>query len=265
MAVVFLIGGTGNQLFQYATAGPNDVFSTWFISPLFRRFMNWTPHEQLVAYPPVKSYLAAIALLVLALDLVATGLFTVSFFSSLDTRKTKAKPILFEFVRLGYFQHERQIRTLEPVAKQIGSRAKKGLIVIHVRGGDILELERLGMNNYGLLTTKYYLDALSRGIEYLQSKDRSEISVQVLTDDAEYAKSFDFPMDHCVDFSIKQCSLREMMSEAIGAEYFVSSNSSLAYWVIRLRDDLNCVAPRPFQKFKDYEFADGVVRLGVNY
>ena len=101
MQVTFLIGGTGNQLFQYASAPPDAVMSTFFLQPGVRSVLGWTQHEQFIQYEEPSIIELILALGVLGFDLILAKLAKISLFTELDTRRLKARAKIKPMVRLG--------------------------------------------------------------------------------------------------------------------------------------------------------------------
>jgi hypothetical protein len=262
MSIVFLIGGTGNQLFQYAASSPDDRMSTLFLKPVIRRILGWTQHEQALRYEEARIVYQAFALVVLVLDLVLVKLTGRCLFTSLDARRLKASPVLVELVRLGYFQKDPERRSLESLAHQIAPVAQEGLIVLHIRGGDLLKIERAGNNVYGLLSRDYYLEGLA---EALRELHQTSVRVRVLTDDPEYASTFDLLIDGVPEPEILCSTLMETLEQATGADWFISSNSTMSYWIVRLRGGVRSIAPKPFQKRQDYDLPDETRLLKVDF
>ncbi len=262
MAVTFLIGGTGNQFFQFATSSAKDKFSTLFLSSAVRKLLGWTQHEQLLRYPGPGPVQYILALLALSLDSVLLKTARVSLFTTFETRGVHATPKITEVARIGYFQSAPERRDVAELASQLAPTQHKGRIVVHVRGGDLLALERAGKTTYGILPDSYF----RAGIETaLKAADlQKTVQLLVLTDDVEYARTLDFSVPGAPEADIQTTSLQDTLSASIGADWFVSSNSTMSYWIVRLRGGAKCVTPKPFQQGQDYAFSDKTVRLDVS-
>ena len=265
MAIVFLIGGTGNQFFQYAASAPEDVFSGFFLDPAVRRAFKWTHHEQALSFPWAPQSLQVLALIILALDVMLARLFGFSLFSTLDTRSLKMLPCIAELNRFGYFQGNPERRDFTELARQISPTVRKGRIVLHIRGGDLVTIEREGRNVYGMLGCKYFIDALQKAKEIISADGTREITRLVVTDDPDYAASLNLESDVMEPVSIVSPPLGETLAVAVGADWFVASNSTMSYWIVRLRGGKNCIAPEPFQKRRDYDLPDKTTRLAVEF
>jgi len=264
MSVVFLIGGTGNQLFTYASCQPRDKFSTVFLSPLMRKLLNWTQHEQILTYQKPKFITQALALLVLCVDVVIAKSAGKSLLTTFDTRQIKTEPMLWEFCRLGYFQQSPEKRAITPITKQFKARKQRGQIVIHVRGGDLLAQEKTGQKAYGILGAAYYRTAILNAVTAIEKDGQSVEKLLVLTDDPSYAASLDLNAPRIPTPEIKTFALSTTISIAVGAHWFISSSSTLSYWMIRMRHGVNSVAPSPFQLRHDYPALENCIRLELD-
>lgn len=265
MAVVFLIGGTGNQLFQYAASAPTDRFSGIFLQSNVRRLLKWTDHEQAIDFPMAPWPRQVLSLVALLLDLMLARFFRLSLFTAFDARKYKMTPRLVELNRFGYFQNAPERRELADIALQISPEVHKGRIVIHVRGGDLLEIERAGKNVYGLLDRTYFLDGITQARTALMAVGNSDATLLVVTDDPQYAASLKLGLAGGDDAEIVSPPLGETLALAVGADWFVASNSTLSYWIVRLRGGKRSIAPQPFQKRKDFILPTETARVAVDF
>ena len=265
MAVVFLIGGTGNQLFQFATSSPNDRFSTFFLKHSVREALGWTDHEQFLTYDEVGLMSQVGALVVLALDIALAKLFGRTFFSALDAKRLRGAPIFTELVRFGYFQTAPERRDLEPIARQIAPLIQVGCVVLHIRGGDLLQLELAGNNVYGLLGAEYYRESIAATLEDMERRGENIRRILILTDDPDYAATFDLSIKGAPRAEVVRTSLKETLALATGADWFISSNSTLSNWIVRLRKGFHSIAPSPFQKRNDIDLPSETCRILVDY
>lgn len=265
MAVVFLIGGTGNQLFSYAASEVDDPVSTLLLRKDVRQILGWTQHEQVLqfAHPALLEHFCALT--VLCLDLILAKFFRLTLFTELDTQRLKISPRLKTLARLGYFQIAPERRSLSPLARQIAPVTEPGLIALHIRGGDLLELERAGKNVYGLLDSTYFNASIHVACVSMAREGRTPTRLLVLTDDPKFAASMDFSAYGVPKAEIQHAPLSETLARAVGAEWYISSNSTLSYWIVRLRDGQRSIAPQPFQKRYDYDLPIATQRLAVTY
>ena len=261
MAIVFLIGGTGNQLFQYAAAAPKDRFSTVFLKPAVRRVFKFTDHPTIFRFPRANLLLEMMAVLVLGLDLVASKLARRTLFTELDLRSAKYQPRLACLVRAGYFQTAPMVRDVAELTTSLPSPdpAFAARTCIHIRGGDLLHERDLENPVYGVLPVDYYREALAR-----VAPDGGP--VHVFTDDLDHARSICDEIDPSMQVTLDNGALHEMFINATHASVFVGSNSTLSYWILQLRGDQGgSVAPKPFQNRRDMPFGADVTRLPVCY
>ncbi|MEL7199440.1 MAG: hypothetical protein AAGL10_14105 [Pseudomonadota bacterium] len=265
MQITFLIGGTGNQFFQFATSRPDAKMSTVFLQQSVRKILGWTQHEQVINYDGAGLFKTALAFAILGFDIALAKIAKVSLFTEFDTRGLKLEPKISPIVRLGYFQEAQVTRSLAEIGRQIAPTPQQGLLAMHVRGGDLLRLEQAGKNEYGMLDNSYYRSGIEKVRDKLASEDRNAAEVLVLTDDPEYAATQNFSIDGMPEPVIKRVPLKETLALAVGAEWFISSNSTMSYWIIQLREGQRTFAPQPFQKRRDYDVHTAAQRVRFEY
>lgn len=265
VSVVFLIGGTGNQLFQYAASAPTDKFSCFFLQAPVRQILKWSDHEQVITFPTAPWYSQGLSLIVLFLDLMLARLFHISLFTTLDLQHCKIAPRLGELCRYGYFQNSPERRDLSEIAAQISPEIQKNRIAVHVRGGDLLQIEKAGQNIYGMLGRDYFLDSLNQAKSALLEEHTGNFNLVIVTDDPDYAGTLKLGLPETGPVEIMNLSLGDTLAIALGADWFVASNSTLSYWIVRLRSGHRSIAPRPFQKRRDYILPDKTTRISVDF
>ena len=249
VATVFLIGGTGNQLFQYSRSKGQDRFSYAFLDGLLPKILGWTRHERLFDFPKASLLSEIAAIIIVPCDLLLGKLFGRTLLTSLDLKVVRAEPLLTRAYGLGYFQRQTASRNVMELANQLAGgevSEKSGRhVCMHVRGGDVLAMEAAGENPYGVLKTRYYREALS-GLQ-----PGSEITV--FTNDERYAKQIiDSLADLRLRFEVDDGDLASMVSGCLKAEIFVASNSTLSYWIAELRGPgKTTYSPQPFTKSLD--------------
>lgn len=263
MAIVYLSGGTGNHLFQFTRAQPEDRFSYAFISPVMNKVLGWTQHERLFDFPKASVLAQVFGLLVLAFDLPLAKLTGRSLFSKLDLRALKAEPLITRLVQFGYFQKLPATRDVQELSEQIDSwKIKEGAghqCAIHIRGGDVLALQASGRNSYGVLAPDYFEQSIvSLG---------RPAKVTIYTNDRDYAEAMIEQIGLSeVQFTIDTGSLDEMIAGCCAADGFVACNSTLSYWVLQLRGaERPSVAPDPFTKDLDIDLPPYVEGIPVVY
>lgn len=233
--VVFLLGGTGNQLFQISTSAEHAVFSPFFLRGIVRRILGWTDHEQIISPPQSNFFLTGFALLILAIDVLAYQVLGRTFRTDLNTRRITCLSRSTAWVRLGYFHHLPQIRSIEDIVS-VSDGAASYDVAIHYRGGDIIETRAQGVNDYGILSAGYYAQ-----IETLKAG-----SVVVLTDDTAAAQAHFKYLDFCARATFLKVDLKETLQIALNAGAFVSCPSTLSYWICQLRGGKGCIVQTPF-------------------
>lgn len=244
MALVFLVGGTGNQLFQYSRSSRTDQFSTVFLKGLLPRVLGWSRHEIFFRFDEAADWKVAAALCVLPFELALARILKRTIASSIDLKFAKGRPLLSPRIKIGYFQDQSPLRDVGELRGQLASTHDAAPnVAMHVRGGDVLRLEEMGNNPYGVLTADYYRSALAR-------LGGSAHTVSIFTDDPEHAEQVIGQLeDSGHTFRIETADLKEMMSRCLSAEYFVSSNSTLSYWIVEMRGAARrSVCPVPFTR-----------------
>jgi len=267
VTVIFLIGGIGNQLFQFADSEAGDRFSVIFTSKPVRWALGWTQHEQFFRFKAPSLSMHALALSVLALDfglVFATGR---SLFTEFDLRSIKAKARLQRLVKMGYAQDAPGSRDLGPIVSQIGRRADLGpcSVVLHIRGGDLAKLEAQGYNTYGMLRADYYQAALSWAKANLKAKGQRIKRAIIITDDPDHAAAIAANLSSDIDLEIAQIPLVDTFRTALSAEYYLSSNSTMSYWILLMRKGVKSVAPYPFMKRGDMHLPEATERVPASY
>lgn len=261
MSVVFLIGGTGNQLFQYASAGSSDRFSTFFLRSDVRRIFKFTDHEQLFDFPRPAVGAEMVALFILLFDWALFKIFRRTLLSTFDLRGNKiSTPMLAQKVRLGYFQKDKIRRDVSQLLPQLraGLKSEQARCCIHIRGGDLKQSYQDADTPYGYLPPEYYRKALEG------FKITGEVGVY--TDDIEFAQQICTQVPLQCTFQYHTGTLEEMILATSQAEHFISCNSTLSYWIVMLRGTtLASAAPRPFQRRFDMPLSDTVLRIEMAY
>ena len=246
MAVVFLIGGTGNQLFQYATSAPADRFSALFLRPGVCRLLGWTPHDRAFGFPAAPGWAVAGALLLLLLDLALARTLRLSLFTDFDNRLANCQPRLRRLLAFGYFQKRPRTRDTAWIRAEIAPPPPP-ILPIHIRGGDLRTADRMATHRYGVLPDSYYSRILQQAAADGALEGLTE--AQVFTDDPAHARRIMEGLALPLPCRIEAGPLDEMLRRCLGAEVFVASNSTLAWWIVELRGpQASSYAPRPFHR-----------------
>ena len=157
----------------------------------------------------------------------------------------------------GYFQHWKYVEDawslIGPELKQcfISLKSHSDILhvqeretVIHIRGGDFKE----HIDSFGALGADYYLRALD-----IISKNSIKIeSVLVLTDDVEFTESM-MPKLNLSKYLIlgpDECSAWEALLLMSEAKHLVTANSTLSWWGAFLahKSGSICVTPNPWHR-----------------
>src|SRR5690606_29426467 len=95
--------------------------------------------------------------------------------------------------------------------------------------------------------------------QVLSERPQIKRLVRVFTNDVDHARSVCSKINGQWEYFFDDGPLERMITESVAAEYFVSSNRTLAFWICRLREAKDrTMAPLPFNK-------KGVLALGREY
>lgn len=148
----------------------------------------------------------------------------------------------------GYFQSPARVREVLPELRQAMAGSipaiKPGKVGIHVRRGDYL-------GNPMLLSPDYYRQALSSLIER-RGLSTEHLTITVFSDDPEWCAkemSFDTP----VTYSPPRDTLADF-SSLMECEYLVLSRSTFSWWAAVLPDrpEANVISPYPYTPEPDW-------------
>jgi len=198
---------------------------------------------------------------VVAVDFLLISSIGISLFTEFDTRGIKARPRLGTLAKIGYFQEMPMRRSLAPLVAQIVAAPGRGVIAIHVRGGDLLS--PAGRATYGIPSDAYYRAGVEIAVAEITQNGGKVEQVIVLTDDPEHAATLDLAVAGAPTPDIMHCELSDTLARALGACWFVSSNSTLAYWIVHFRQGLRCIAPVPFQERRDFRLPAAARRIAL--
>ena len=260
MAVVFLVGGTGNQFFQYAASSEGDTFSTLFLSKAACRLLGWQHHRQLLAFPKPGPAKHAAAILMLCLDLVLVRLGRSPLFTDFDLRSVTRAPKYRHRISMGYFLHRPFNRDIAPLRRQFrrDPDAAPLPVAVHIRGGDALKAHSEGWQLYGKLRPAYFRRALKRAFRTGQPPPK----VTFFTDDPEYCRNVIERIDLNIDYEIDLSGHDVMIQGCLAADTFVACNSSLSWWIVQLRGfGRHSIVPTPFMRHGNLaapEFAEAL-------
>ena len=184
--ILFLLGGSGNIFFQIANLENKKCdyrVSDLFLYPSVRRVLGHTNHRNIhreMFKIDRESRLTNILLPVLLFDVLFSKIFGYCFFSNIDLRFCKGKPVVYSFIYFGYFQNDASLADIRNCKEKIinykNSDYDLNKVVVHIRGGDFL-------TNKCVLGREYYESAVKAVKE--RSQDRLEFVV--VTDDVKWS------------------------------------------------------------------------------
>ena len=122
-------------------------------------------------------------------------------------------------------------------------------------------LKIAGGGVYGILGENYYKKSILRINELGAQID----NISIITDDKEYANSFNLSAKGVEKPNIICCNLSDTLAIAVGADWFISSNSTLSYWIVKLKGGTGCVVPEPFQKVSDFSLPEKCMRVPAEF
>lgn len=256
--MIFLIGGTGNQIFQLRSQF--DVYSCFFLKPSITGLLGWSKHPYVLKGLRSPSFLWVFTcLLFLVIDLAMLWLGCKPIFGQIDLRHAKGEGRL-KIYAIGYFQSNDKLNdfraSILSESFNFNDQAENVPVVFHIRGGDVLSLGNIGKNAYGVLPPTYYYEALS-------NLSDTEISdAYIITNDSAYAKSI-----FGSAAKIAGGTLIEDFRLGVFSSRYISSSSTLSFWIVRCREyrKLKSVVPYPFSKSHHFSFASETKQLNVSY
>lgn len=187
------------------------------------------------------------------IDIIFFFLFKVTLFTEFQVRKIVSIPKVFNVCSVGYFQSFNFFEELEDKLDKIlnGLRIEpiENYVCLHLRGGDFLSNKATA--EFGKLSENYYKQSLGYGTQSARSVNSR--SLVILTNDKNHAKKFFISEDKK---KIIAGDLEEFFSYALGARIFISSNSTLSYFIVLLRNraKMTSIVPSPFQLNKNFKF-----------
>ncbi|MEL7310269.1 MAG: hypothetical protein AAFN07_02050 [Pseudomonadota bacterium] len=240
----FLIGGTGNQLFQLARATKDDRISGLFLTGPLRRVLGHTDHETIL--PNLLGVSLATPFLnfvLLFLDLFLARVLGRSLFTDFDIRRFKMDASVKSLNALGYFQDRIDLDAhwLRAVGDALQDSAEHApQLAVHFRGGDFLSPANA---SFGILDRSYYSEAIGLAIQSEPTR-----SITVFTNDDESARRFfsDVVFSE-YEFTFVMEPLEATLRSLVASSVFVASNSTLSYCVTAFRgNDRPSIRPTPY-------------------
>lgn len=255
--IIFLIGGTGNQFFQLGRYGVTSVlYCDIFLKPFFSRIMGFTLHERFFDNNEYYTRFSYFHTLILFFDLLLFKVIKKTLFTQLNINFGKSSPLIKLFYVLDYCVGIQPSHDLSFLFDSLNNTLSNKCI-LHIRGGDLIR-SKTALAKYGKLTLDYYRSALDK----LTTEELNK--VYVYTDDPEYAQTLlnDYEL---LEYEIVSVSLKDTIKDILLCEYFISSNSTLSFWLVNLRKDKYSIVPEPFWLTKDFKFSDNVEIVPVSY
>lgn len=244
--IVYLIGGTGNQLIQQKV---NAIFYTDILcSKFISRALGFSYHDRGGVQRNFDNIVGYVLLPLLIFELIVLKLFKFTFFTRVDLNSLGVFQPKICLLNIGYFQtnlkQEFNPRILSDLQKRFNlkeypSSCSSTQAVIHVRGGDSLTSSSISV--FGELDESYYIYAIQKVQEMY-----SDLEFLVFSDDYGYAKEKLKVLGRNVDLKFGSKELRHMVAASLDAKVFIGSRSTLSLMVSCARKDLS-VLPYPFQ------------------
>ena len=271
MVIIKLIGGIGNQMFQYAMARAvaerNKAELGIDISWFDRYKNNLAPREYALDNFNISGKLIKTGIFYRILSKIS---FLENFRSPQRRYYIKEKQIFNfdpEILKIsgnvyidGYWQNERYFKNIEKIIKEeftlrnslMGNASKiakeildKNSVSLHIRRKDYVE-NKITNQLHGVCSLDYYLKAMNRILEKV-----SKPSFFIFSDDIEWAKNnlkLDYPTIFVSNNSIKDGEELLLMSKC---KHNIIANSSFSWWGAWLNQNPQKIVIAPKQWFKD--------------
>lgn len=257
--IVFLIGGTGNQLFQISKYGEDAQYNSIFLEKIICKIFKFTYHEQFLRVSKLSFLVKFLSFFLLILDLAFFKLLKFSLFTKISINLGKSVPIIKEFLILDYAVGENPPKDVSHIKKMI-NKLDGFDCLIHIRGGDLLT-NKVALKKYGRLDRNYYINAMN----HIYCLDPNLKCCTVTTDDIGYARSILSKIPVKFKLNYINIPVGETISRSISSKYFISSNSTLSYWMVILREEKYSIVPHPFWKTKNFYFDRHVHKIKTPY
>ena len=260
MHLRFLLGGTGNQIFQIATSSSDTKFSSFFLNGQVCKILRLTHHEDLKLVKDVPLILNLITLPAVALDVFLYWIFSVSIFTDFDLNLLKGKS-LFSLLSIGYFQNFASDKYRTDFFSKYVTKEATMDIVLHLRGGDYLT--NANVECFGKLPADYFSEALRSS--YKEQEDLFQIVLASNDKSAAVQMQRELKIERC---QIEASSLESMIKRSLNSFCFIASNSTLSYWIAVARSEIgrDSIVPKPFQKSNDFNVPkDKILEIPVEY
>lgn len=259
--IIFLTGGIGNQLFQYA-------YGRWLASEFgFQVKFSHLQNSQIHSHSALRLRKDELIQLPLGIEQLAFKLahrISLTIHKDLLSQPTSTPLSRAMPIQAGYWQtpffldnwsiypetKSQQIFEAMGVSRE-GSRPHE--VVVHVRRGDY----RPRSEEFGILSARYYKSALeSLGVSLSDP-------IAVLSDEPAFAVDLIRGIGWARAFCPPENSLRpaEVLTYAAGANKIVLSNSTFAWWAASLGSPYKAVAA-PETWFRSVTVSSQLIRTG---
>lgn len=247
MKIIYLIGGTGNQLFQLSHLKKGDDYSTLLLTSIARRLLKQTNHINIVNESIKFKHFLLLPLVFF--DLFLLKFFSFTLFSRFDINYGSSRPLLLNLIWIGYFQDfigdNSNLIDFFSLPKLTNSNFES-TISVHVRAGDIFQIDQ-NKNPNGVLASTYYVKSL----ELIKDFSVHDYKIKIFSDNVEYAKIIkNVYLKAGYTSDIVDVDLLTMINTCVNSTHFIASNSTLSYWISILRKGDRTIVPSPFLKKK---------------
>ncbi len=262
MKIIYLIGGTGNQLFQLSHLKKGDDYSTLLLTSIVRRLLKQTNHINIVNESIKFKHFLFLPLVFF--DLFLLKFFSFTLFSRFDINFGSSRPLLLNLIWIGYFQESigdnSNLIDFFSLPKLTNYNFEP-TISVHVRAGDIFEIDQ-NKNPNGVLEFSYYL----KSIGLISDLSMHDYKIKIFSDNIEYAKIIKkvfFKAGYISD--VVDVDLLTMINTCVNSTHFIASNSTLSYWISILRKGERTIVPSPFLKKKVLPDPFNFITVDVEY
>ena len=275
MIIVQLIGGLGNQMFQYAAGRRLAMRHNTEIKIDISGFKTYTLHDYRLDHFRIKNQIATNKEITALKRVWSTGLMGALARRFIPQKKSyiqERSPKIFNADILalpdnvyleGYWQSEKYFQDIAPIIRKeyslkdlltpqsaaAVSAIKNSIAVsLHVRRADYITDQSAG-KTYGVLGPAYYKAAVDK----LANKVKN-FTLYVFSDDSVWARKnlkFDFPTTY-LDFNGRERNYEDLYLMSL-CKHYIIANSTFSWWGAWLgtASDKIVIAPREWFRGKD--------------
>lgn len=254
---VYLLGGTGNVLFQLMKmkslmdANGYSVCD-FFINSSVRKVLGHTKHPNF--YKQIVNVDAGGYLLlpVLFLDVLLYKILEISLFTVFDinAKKIKIKPVVFDWLYLGYFQDDVDVFSIYKSRDFIKNEKKEKIdFSLHVRGGDFSETDDKFTSP---LDIEYYRKAYIVLSEYFGGVNLSD--PVIITNDRKQSEEIVSELNIPLEFSLANSAAEDFLF-LNNSKVMICSNSTFALMAALTSNVIEVLVVPSFfrEKFNNFE------------